>query len=233
MNEALLTKQQNEYHQRTRSTAQTRRRTERQSASEDNASNDQTDDRITIVLSRPVAQPDNQPRRNDPDIAQRIAEDVQEERVHVHRPAVRVTVPGVPVPALRERLFCVLVQRVTMTVAVVTAVVVRVTMTVAIPVRRRRGVRVRPRMFVGRDSRSGVIGGPVRAVYVDRHSVFGNGRRSVVDFDPILDAVALRPITAGRRERQRAVVPGLLCRLHNVGASLRWVAEVRSYEARK
>lgn len=52
-------------------------RTERQSRREDDDRNNQTDHRVEVELPAPVREPDNEARRDNPDIAQSITEDVQ------------------------------------------------------------------------------------------------------------------------------------------------------------
>lgn len=69
--------------------------TQWESTREDDDGDDQTDNRITVVLVLPGREPDDQARGDDADVAQRIAQYVQDECAHVHR---AVCVPGVCVP---------------------------------------------------------------------------------------------------------------------------------------
>ena len=57
---------------------------------ENNSSDDQADDRITIVLETPGRQPNDKPCRDDSDIAQGIANYMQDQSFHIHGASVRM-----------------------------------------------------------------------------------------------------------------------------------------------
>lgn len=59
-------------------------RTQRQSRLEDDDRDDETDQRIAVELKGPLREPDNQSRRDDSDVPQRIAQDMKQQCLHVH-----------------------------------------------------------------------------------------------------------------------------------------------------
>jgi hypothetical protein len=57
---------------------------ERDARVENDEGDEERDDRVGVVLARPVGEPDDQSGNNDAHVAQRVAEDVQDHGVHAH-----------------------------------------------------------------------------------------------------------------------------------------------------